>query len=323
MVTVALVGASTGFGRTMLMTFIHSNNNKHKLVLLSRSDQPEFAAQGVDVRPVDYSNHGQLVEALQGVHTVLSLIGGGPQAMRDAQLALIPACQEAGVKRFAPSEYAGNSYEGVDLYAGKAEVWEATRKSGLEYTRFSCGLFMSIMATGTPKSMSDIGKREGRKSGEDEALAGLRPWNYVINMKAGTADYSGDGTTPMVLTEMRDVALFTFRALDLEKWPEELGMRGDSKSFKDIVEICEKVQGRKWLTKNNSVEELEAQIDDPGKTFYNQTRVAILKEWFRVGDELNQAFPDIKPTTCQVFAEKWWSGVQLGEPTWGENAAFM
>ena len=70
MVTVALVGATTGFGRTMLMTFIQHNNSKHKLVLISRSEQPEFAAQGVDVRPVDYSNHEQLVEAFQGVHTV-------------------------------------------------------------------------------------------------------------------------------------------------------------------------------------------------------------------------------------------------------------
>lgn len=321
MATVALVGASTSFGRTMIMTFIHHNNNKHRIVLITRSEQPEFAAQGVDVRPVDYNNHGQLVQALHGVHTVLSFIGASSGTK--SQLTLLTACQEAGVTRFAPSEYAGNGYEGIDLYAGKAEVWEATKKSGLEYTRFSCGLFMSVMATGTPKPTTEVGQREGRKNGEDEALAGLRPWNYIINMKNGTADYAGDGTSKIVFTEIRDVCLFVFLALDMEKWPEDLGVRGDVKSFKEIVEICEKVQGRKWLTKDNPLEDLEAQCDEPGKRFYNQTRAAMTKGWFMVGDELNREFPNIKPTTCEEFVKKWWDGVQLGEPSWGDDVSFM
>ena len=323
MVTVALVGASSGFGRTMLQTFLHHNRNKHNLVLLSRSAQPQFTAQGVNVRPVDYTNHAQLVQALAGVHTVLSVIGSSPDAIRTAQLALIPACQEAGVKRFAPSEYAGNSNEGIDLYAGKKEVWLATQKSGLQYTAFSCGLFMSVLATGTPKALTGVGKREGRKTGEEEALAGLRPWNYVVNMKAGTADYPGDGMAPMCWTDMRDIALFVFRALDLEEWPETLAMRGDVKSFREIVEIFEKVQGRKWLTRNNSIEELESKVDDPGKRFYNQTRLAFAKGMGMVGDELNQKFPDIKPVRCEEFIQKWWSGVELGEASWGEDVSFM
>ena len=323
MVTVALVGASTGFGLTMLQTFLQHNNNKHKIVLISRSEKPEFTAKGVDVRAVDYSNHEQLVHAFRGVHTVLSVIGGGPGPIRDAQMAIIPACKEAGVKRFAPSEYAGNSNKGIDLYAGKKEVWEATKKSGMEYTSFSCGIFMSILATGTPKPMTDVGKREGRTSGEDEALAGLRPWNYVLNLKAGTADLPGDGTGMSCFTDMRDIALFVFRALDLETWPEQLGMRGDVKSFKQVVEICEKVQGRKWLTRNNSLEELAAKCDDPGKAFYNQTRLQFAKGLGMVGDELNKAFPDVKPITCEEFVEKWWGGVKLGEPSWTEDVSFM
>jgi hypothetical protein len=324
MVTVALIGASSGMGLTMLKTFINQNkDNKHKIVLLSRSEQPESSAQGVDVRPVDYNNHEQLVKALNGVHTALSVIGGSPQAIRDAQLALIPACKEAGVKRFAPSEYAGNSNEGIDLYAGKKQVWEATKSSGLEYTSFSCGVFMSILATGTPKPLTEVGEREGRKTGEEEALAGLRPWNYVVNMKAGTGDFPGDGTAPLCFTDMRNISLFVYRALDLEKWPETLGMRGDVKSFKEIVEISEKIQGRKWLTKTNSVEELEGKVDDPGKKFYNQTRLRFHQGLGMVGDDLNQKFPDIKPITCEEFIQKWWGGVELPAATWGEDVSFM
>ena len=323
MVTVALAGATTGFGLTILRTFIHLNQDyRHKIVLLSRSPQPEFAKQGIDVRPVDYSNHVELVKALEGVHTLLSTIGGSLTGLLDAQLNLIKAAEEAGVKRWAPSEYAGKAYEGVDLYRPKAVVWEATQKSKLEYTRFSCGLFMSLIATGTPKPPTEVGKREGAKTGEEEALSGLRPWNFVVNIRAGTADFAGDGSAPMVWTDMRDIANFVWNALDMEKWPADLGMRGDVKSYTEIVAMFEEVQGCRWLTKENSYEDLLEEAKDPNKTFYNQGRVALAKGWGMVGDELNQAFPGVKPITCKEFIDKWWKGEKFGQPEWTEGKAF-
>lgn len=323
MVRVALAGASSGFGLTMLRVFHQLNDGKHKIILLSRSPQPDLAARGVDVRPVDYGNAAQLVQALTGVHTLLSVIGGEPVALRNAQLSLLEAAKEAGVKRFAPSEYAGTRYDGIDLYQPKAEVWTATQNSGLEYTRFACGLFMSTLATGTPKPMTEVGKQEGLGSGEQEALAGLRPWNFVINMKAGTADLPGDGSTELTWTDMRDVATFVFHSLDLKQWPQELGMRGDVKSFRDIVGIVEKVQRRELLTKENSIDEMKAQMQNPGKKFYNQARLAFAQGWGMVPADLNRAFPDVKPITCEEFIEKWWSNVELPEPSWDEDQSFM
>lgn len=311
-------------GRTMLQTFMHLNKtltNPHKIILLSRSPNQDLTAQGIDVRPVDYKNHSALVRALSNVDTLLSVIGGSADAIRDAQMALIRAAEETGVRRFAPSEYAGNGYEGVELYASKIPVWEAAKKSKMECTRFNCGLFMSALATGTPKGLTEVGIRENRVDGEAEALAGLRPWKYVVDFVAGTADFPGDGDAPIVLTEMRDVAGFVFRALDLEVWPKESGMRGVVSSFREIVEVAERVQGRNWLTRSTSIHELEAgtKSEDFGAKFYNQTLLASTKGWMLVSDELNQAFPDFKPTTCEAFIEKWWGGVELGEAEWVES----
>lgn len=320
MVTVALAGVSTGLGKTFLNIFLHLNSqtsNPHTLVVLSRRPDPALSAKGVDVRVVDYASHTSTVQALQGVHTVLCLIGSGPEVMRDTQLALLAAAKEAGCRRFAPSEYAGQGYDGVDLYAGKAEVFEAVKASGLEYTRFNCGMFMSLLATGTPKPVTEVGEREGCATGEEEALAGLRPWNYVVNMKDGTVDYPGDGTAKMVLTDTRDVAGFVYRALSLESWPGDLGMRGDVKSFAELVAIAEKVQKRTWLKKSTSIQELEELPEDAGARFYNQSRLAFARGWGMVGDELNQAFPDVKPLDAETFVERWWSGVEMGEPSWG------
>ncbi|KAK3678809.1 hypothetical protein LTR78_001262 [Recurvomyces mirabilis] len=331
MVTVALAGATTGFGLTMLRVFHHLNSEgikPYKLVLLSRSAQPEWSAKGIDVRPIDYANHSQLTTALGDVHTVLSVIGGDAEAIRNSQLALLAAAKEAGVKRFAPSEYAGTSNEGIDLYAGKAEVWSACQavasKTGMEVTSFQCGLFMSIFATGTPKPPTPIGLREGAKTGEEEALAGLRPWSFVLNMKAGTADLPGHGTAPIVLTDMRDIATFVYHALSLPIWPEVLGMRGDVKSFREMIAIAERVQSRKILVQENTVAKMRAQAEeDPGKVFYNQVRIALTEKWAMVPDTLNQGFPELKPTTCEEFVEKWWRGVEIGEPSWGEDKSFM
>lgn len=325
MVVVALAGATSGFGLTMLRVFLHQNEHRshpHQIVLLSRTAQPKFTAQGVDVRPVDYNDHPQLVKALSGVHTVLSTIGGSLAAIQHAQLRLLEAAKEAGVKRFAPSEYAGNGYEGIDLYASKAVVWNAVQKCGMEYARFSCGLFMSALATGTPKPVTEVGKDEGAQSGEEEALAGMRPWNFVINMKAGTVDYPGDGSAELVWTDMRDVSRFVFRALDLPRWNEDLGMRGDVKSFREVVAIVEKVQQRKFLVKENSIESMLKSAEDLGLQFYNQVRVAIAKGWCMVPGDLNREFPETKPTTCEEFVDKWWAGVELGEPRWEADRAF-
>lgn len=271
MKSIAFAGATTGFGRTMLLTFVRLNSDKYKLVLLSRSEQPDISARGVDVRPVDYANHQQLVQALADVHTVLSVIGGDGDAMKTAQLALIAACEEAGVKRFAPSEYAGRDNDGLSLYSGKNAVVQRLRQSKLEWTRFQCGIFMSVLATGTPKPLTEVGKQEGLQTGEEEALAGLRPWNFVLNMKAGTADFPGDGTDPVVFTDIRDIARFVYRALEMESWPEVLGMRGDVKSFKELVGLSEKVQGRQWLTRDNAREVLAEQMKQPGKEFYSKS----------------------------------------------------
>lgn len=56
---------------------------------------------------VDYNDAADLVEALQGIHTVLSFVN--QPALVDikdnTQIKLIDASIVAGVKRFAPSEY--------------------------------------------------------------------------------------------------------------------------------------------------------------------------------------------------------------------------
>jgi hypothetical protein len=322
MVVVAVAGASSGFGRTVLQTFL-STPHSHTFVLLSRTAQPELEAKYANliVRTTTYGDHAPLVKTLTGVHTVLSFIGGSQKAIQYSQLAMIAAAKEAGVKRFAPSEYFAVTNEGIDLYQGKAIVWDAVVVSGLEFTRFCCGIFMQLLGTGTPKPPSVGGTAN---TGEEEALARLRPWNYIINMKAGTADLPAHGNDAFVVTDMHDVARFVLRALDLPKWPETLGMRGDVKTWREILALAEKVQGRTFLVMENTLEDMQKIADEvPGKRFYNQTRILIAEGKGMVPDDLNKAFPEIVPTTVDHFMERWWNGMEMDEPAWADDSSFM
>lgn len=134
---------------------------------------------------------------------LFSTIGAGGEVFRTTQLALLAASQEAGVTRFAPSEFTVLKYEGLDLCAPKVPVQDAVKASGLEYTLFSRGIFMNGFAAGIPK-------------GEEEALALLRPWNFVVNIQAGTADVPGMGEETVTFTEIGDVCRFVAAALELE-----------------------------------------------------------------------------------------------------------
>lgn len=90
-------------------TYDHSilNGRKHTPIVLSRSSKPIPDNPHVEVRVVDYSNHSTLVSALQDIHTVIvTLVSPDLKEIVVSQLALLEAAKEAGVKRFAPSEWA-------------------------------------------------------------------------------------------------------------------------------------------------------------------------------------------------------------------------
>jgi hypothetical protein len=70
----------------------------------------------------DYDSVDQLTESLQGVHTLLSFVTEQDGSESPIQKRLITAAVQAGVKRFAPSEWATSTTEHLPWYAYKAEI---------------------------------------------------------------------------------------------------------------------------------------------------------------------------------------------------------
>jgi len=232
MVKVALVG--TGHLGTSIAQAI-SKLPQHSLIVLSREPRDDLNALGIPVTIIDYSKPETLVSALQGVHTVISVVFVlDPASFVSSQLALLQAAKEAGVKRFAPSDWAYSeaANHAIGIYHPKAEIWRAVKESGLQYTAFRPGMYLNFTAFGSTKPGVD-----------EKVFKAARKFPFVLDIAAGRADIPGSGDEKLNITSTDDIAGFTAASLDTE-WTPESGMAGSVTTFNELVNIAEKVTGK-------------------------------------------------------------------------------
>ena len=297
MVAVAVAGGGGGIGSDIAQAILKTK--KHSLIVLSRSAQPNLTLQGVDVHIVDYSSVEQLTSSLKGIHTVISCIAAYGNTSTASELALLEAAKQAGAIRFVPSEWNSDCHDIVQLYAGKSIVWKAVRSSGLEYTRFTNGLWMNVWG---PGCVAD----------EEKALGayGKRP-AFAIDLKAGTAIIPGDASQKVVVTRTQDVGTYVAAALDLPKWEAESRIVGDRLSFGEVVELAKTVCGKELHVTNLSVEDLEGLLEgglDDGERFYYQLLLAVAVGRMDFEPTLNELCPGVEPVLVSEYFKKHWVG---------------
>ncbi|KAL7897122.1 hypothetical protein HDV63DRAFT_411476 [Trichoderma sp. SZMC 28014] len=294
MVTVAVAGGNSTIASNIINAILASK--KHQLVVLSRSPQPDLETRGAVVRVVDYNSHEQLTKALEGIHTVLSCIWSHGSALVTSQLALLEAAKEAQVKRFVPSEWAIPAYDKVAYYKVKESVWEAVKKSGLEYTRFINGLWLNIWAADAPRE-------------EAVGRSGYLGPSFIIDTKAGTVSIPGDGSRKVAFTDMRDIGKYVTAALDFEKWDEDSFIVGEKVSVNEFVDKFERISGKPL----NKTYFSSAQIN--GLIAENKESVmGMIYEIWRLIDDgdfdipatINQKAPEVKPITIDEFFTRHW-----------------
>lgn len=297
MVTVAIAGGTTGIGSNVVREILATK--KHRVVVLSRSERPALEEKGVSVSLVDYSSAQSLETALQGVHTVISCIWSYGPDFGTSQLALLKAAEDAGVKRFVPSDWGTDHYGSVNAYAAKTTVWNAVKASGLEYTRFINGIWMNLWGLGTPRN-------------EAEALSGYAGPPFLIDMKKRTALIPGDGSQKVVFTSMRDVGKFVAASLDLQHWDPDSRIVGDEKSYAEVVDLAESITGasfEKIYYPESQIKTVLAGNPDPEQLFFHQFMQLIVDGGLGFKANVNSKFPDIKPVSVEEYLTKYWKGV--------------
>ena len=206
---------------------------KHEITILSRTPvSPESVAPGTLWRAVDYSNKEDLTSALVGTHTVLSFIQLLSDPDNHSQKTLIDACIAAGVKRFAPSEYASAGTNHMPWWSGKEAVRRYLRAVNtpaavLEYTLFQPGLFLDYLAS------------------PYQTATHVRPLDTVFDMQNRRAIVvAGHEDAVMTFTSARDLAAVV--ALTVEhpgRWPEVAGIKGNRVTFSEVVKMGEMIRG--------------------------------------------------------------------------------
>jgi len=298
-IRVAVAGLTNGLGHAIVSGLLEYPD--FQIVLLTRrsSSPPDFSSftsRGAILKEVDYSLISDLVSALAGVETVISAIS--PHSDITPTLNLIQAAKTAGVRRFAPSDFAFTSAANarIEFYAPKRQIWQVLKDSGLECTSFQNGIFMDYLVFGAPKP--------------HEGPLLMNP--YVVHVAAQKATIPGTGEEKVTLTAIRDVGRFVAAAVRLtERWPEVLGMEGETTTYNQVVRDAEAVTGKKiavqYLDKADIAKALEEARGDQFRLLHDQGLALLADNLGSVSPTLNALFPDIRVSSVKEFIAEYWN----------------
>ncbi|GIJ89503.1 hypothetical protein Asppvi_008445 [Aspergillus pseudoviridinutans] len=272
---------------------------------------------GVDWAQEDYNNPKEWEETLRGVHTLLSfvVIQDDPRSM--AQKNLIDAAVRAGVKRFAPSEWATSVIQPPILRAKEETrryLEEQNRQQTvLEYTLFQPGLFINYLTTPF-KSAAHLHQTE-------------LPFDFNNRRAIVPENYDQIYVT---LTKVQDLAQVVARAISFEgKWPVVGGVKGTDISLKQLISVGEKVRGGQpfqietvkprdlesgawsasWTPRfSHPAIPPELVSDTLSKTVVSGILLGISGGCFKASDEWNQLLHDYEFTTAEDFLTEAWTG---------------
>ncbi|KAL5041791.1 hypothetical protein BDW71DRAFT_217434 [Aspergillus fruticulosus] len=307
MMHVVLAGGAGKVGREVLDVLVE--RQKYQLTVFTRTEATDLAALGVNVVQVDYNDKDMLTGYLHGVHTVLSFIVLTAAQAGLAQKNLIDACIKAGVKRFAPSEWATVKDE-VHEY-----LKEVNRdKKVLEHCLFQPGMFMNYLSFPYPSTKH------------------LQIFGLQYGLQNRSAIVPADRDFPMTLTKVQDLAKVVAEAIDYEgQWPEKGGISGSRITNSELIELAESIKGPFEIETvqaeaieagelNTSwVPLIELPSMPPGTDVRAFSEAGIssvltgaLSGTWAVSDEWNKLLPDLKMTTVQEFLRDIWGGKHGG-----------
>ncbi|KAF4890652.1 Oxidoreductase BOA1 [Colletotrichum fructicola] len=323
MVKIAIIGGSSNVGSEVHDVLVA--RGKHEIILLSRKDAPaQKLAPGVQWVKTDYEV-AHLTKILGGVETVLSFVSGPADptntSQSDTQKNLIDACIQAGVKRFAPSEWATSKFDHLFWYSFKqvtrdylAEVNK--EKKVLEYCLFQPGLFTNYLTY--PFSSS-------------KHVTQLETPVDFNQCRALVVD--GGEDVLLTFTTAQDLARVVALAVEYEgEWPLVGGIKGAEITVRQLISLGEKIRGKPFAIEKLKKEDLEASkvtsswtLEVKHPSIPPETRKAVAASLlsgillgfsagcFNTSSEWNQLLPDFKFTQPEEFLSQAWKSIEAGE----------
>ncbi|KAH8730309.1 NmrA-like family protein-like protein [Phaeosphaeriaceae sp. PMI808] len=314
MVKIAVAGGTGNVATEVLRPAIRSG--KHQITIFTRSI-PTKPTPGVTYHQTDYTDLPTLTQSLKGFDICLSFFVAHLDTNGTGQKNLIHACIDAGVKRFAPSEWCLASNSGVAQYAAKdsisaylASLKESGALGSMEYCLFQPSVFLDYFAHPHPLSPD------------------LITWPVVVDFEHRRAILMDEGDVPIVLTAIADIGEMVALAVEDEGvWPVVGGMTGVRTTIAEILALGKRVRGGEWQVEHVRSEDIQAGVlesswvprlehptipeerkDELSRRFVIHFFAAMLNGSWEVGDEFNRRFPEYQFVGLEEYLTKAWEG---------------
>ncbi|KIH87877.1 hypothetical protein SPBR_05111 [Sporothrix brasiliensis 5110] len=325
MVKVVVTGANSGLALEVIDALVEG---KHEVLALVRRDPSSFPQQpGVTWAQTSFKDKDELVRLFRGADAVLNFIVLNSDPGNEVAIRVIDAVVEAGVPRYAPSEWAMGTklkdiISAVPFYQGKLDVQKYLadlnkEKKVLEYSLFHVGFFFEYAAY--PRALSKH----------------VRPiaTNWQLN-DARLVSVKGYEHDKVTFTRVRDIARVVRGAVEYQgAWPVVGGIRGadiSATEFKaaveaklaagkgpgilppgtrtlrvDLADEAVLAQGKLDLAMPKLMhpsipDDLRDQWHAP---VWSGSLLATARGAWNASDEWNQLLPDIKMSTVDDFIE--------------------
>ncbi|CAN9189854.1 unnamed protein product [Alternaria alternata] len=309
---VAIAGGSGNVAQEVIDAILSRGN--YKVGVLSRRDAVDSETTHVEWRKVNYHSHASLVVALDGINTLLSFVATADmEAAFELQKVLIHAAIEAGVQRFAPSEWSSRSESGIAHYSYKDETrkyLEAINKEQdqIEYCLFQPGFFTEYFAV------------------PNATASHLQSFKMFPDFEYRRAIIlEGSEDSPLTLTTVGDMAKVVALALDYRgRWPTTGGIRGTQTTISGSLSLAERIRGpfqiERLVPDDVNKGELKASwypiiehkaLPDEYRELFskNVTREyvkSLAAGGWSISDEWNRLLPDYKFISAEEYLSNVW-----------------
>lgn len=222
--TVVLAGASGDLGRR-IGKFLSKQNTRWRAlvrVTTTKARRRTLEEMGAVVCVVDYNDLRSLMVNCVGADCVISALNGLYPVVVDAQINLLKASVEAGVRKFIPSDYS------------------------LDYTKTAPGLNRNLDLRRTFRSHADMAPIRVTSilnGAFSELLTGQAP---ILMPRISRVLYWGELDQQVDFTTKDDVARFVAAVARDEKAPRFLRIAGDVTTPRKLAIMASKVTGRSF-----------------------------------------------------------------------------
>lgn len=241
---------------------------------------------GLEVVEGDITDSAErLASLMHGSATVVSAVQGGPEVIVDGQVNLLRAAEQAGVRRFIPSDFAIDLTKLDDednvMIGWRRRAAERFRSSGVDVTSVLNGAFMEVM----------IG------------------FMQIVDWERGTVSHWGDPDQPLDLTSVDDTAEYAAAvAVDPQlAGRTTLRFAGEVMTMRQFHEAVEAGSGRKLEFRTlGTADELRAEIGRRAAATQDPLEyVGLQYQWCMVTGKAkfdtldNGRYPEVKPISME------------------------